>query len=320
MSYLLAGDVGATKVWLLAFDIEQNKIIAEHKYASADFVSLAAVIQLFQSDADITSFQFACFGLPGPVQNRQAQLTNLPWHVNAENLQKECHIDFIDLINDFHASALGVNVLHSSDLLCLQEGSLDAKANRLVLGAGSGLGVSPSVHFNGKFIPQPSEGGHMDFAPVNDLQVELFLWLFKKWSHVSYERLLSGEGLFTLYHFFNRQSRGYGRKNMKPERLREAALEGDENAIKTLTTFVEIYGAYIGSVALFWHAQGGIYIAGGIANKIQDWMQTPAFFNALLNKGRMTDIVKSHPIYLVTNEKVGLMGALEKAKLNLSRD
>lgn len=313
MAYVLAGDVGATKVFLRVLEVEQRHIVAEYRYASADFSSLSSLVQSFQSEFDFPQLSSACFGLPGPVQGRRAELTNLPWMVDADELETTCQIGRVDIINDFYAAALGVDEVGDDDFITLQKGEFDTAGNRLVVGAGSGLGVAPVKNCNGHFIPQPSEGGHMDFAPNNEQQVEILAWLHQKWSHVSYERLLSGEGLETLYFFYSLEAHGAGQRIMRAAEVHEAALAGEDVALKALATFVEVYGAYVGNAALIWEAKAGIFIAGGIAPKIRDWMERPEFINAFLNKGRMKKIVEKLPVYLVTNEKVGLLGAMKRA-------
>ncbi|MGC9386166.1 MAG: glucokinase [Hydrogenovibrio sp.] len=314
MPNILAADVGATKVLLRAIDVGRDVMLAEKRYLSADFRSLTDMIQTFQKAFDLPSLDAACLGLPGPVEGRRAQLTNLPWSVDADALESECGIGRVDIINDFYAAALGVDELEEADLVCLQKGEFNPDGNRLVIGAGSGLGVAPVKNCNGAFIPQPSEGGHVDFAPLNLEQDKILTWLRNKWSHVSYERLLSGEGLETLYFFYSLQSHGHGKHGINASEIRQAALQGERIAIQTLDTFVEIYGAYIGNAALIWECQAGIYVAGGIAPKIQDWMTQPRFIHAFLNKGRMKKIVETFPIHLVVNESVGLLGAVKRAR------
>ncbi len=316
MSQILAGDVGATKVLLQAYDVDSQTLLAESRYISGNFASLIEVIQLFQQQCRITHFSAACLGLPGPVVGREARLTNLPWVVNAGLIEEQCWIDHVSLTNDFYAAALGVDELVESDLLCLQPGIPNMQSNRLVVGAGSGLGVAPIKNCDGHFIPQSSEGGHIDFAPVNDLQIAILKWCRQKWSHVSYERLLSGEGLETLYFFFSIEEHGHGHKGLKAPLIHQAALEGENVAIRAINAFVEIYGAYIGNLALIWESNAGVYIAGGIAPKISHWMMKPIFLNAFLNKGRMRNLVENTPIYLVLNEKVGLLGAMQQAIKN----
>ncbi|PLA75434.1 glucokinase [Hydrogenovibrio sp. SC-1] len=313
MSKILAGDVGATKVLLQAYDVDSQALLAEARYISGNFASLIEVIQLFQQQYRISHFSAACLGLPGPVVGREARLTNLPWVVDANQIEEQCWIDHVALTNDFYAAALGVDELVESDLLCLQPGIPNMQSNRLVVGAGTGLGVAPIKNCGGNFVPQSSEGGHIDFAPVNDLQVAIYNWCRQKWAHVSYERLLSGEGLETLYFFFSIEEHGHGHKGLKAPLIHQAALDGEIVANRALNAFVEIYGAYIGNLALIWESNAGVYIAGGIAPKISDWMTKPIFLNAFLNKGRLRSVVESAPIYLVLNEKVGLLGAMQEA-------
>ena len=318
MPKILAADVGATKVLLLAYDTQSQSTVAEARYLSKDFDSLSNLVRQFQQDYQLPQLTSAVFGVPGPVQGRQVNLTNLPWQIEADELGTLCHIDRVELVNDFYAAALGIDELQADDLLSLQKGTAQPEGNRLVIGAGSGLGVAPVKNCQGHFIPEPSEGGHMDFAPVTDQQVQILSWLRQKWAHVSYERLLSGEGLETLYNFYNVQSHGHGRKRIKAADMADSARSNDFIAQQTLKTFVEVYGAYVGNAALIWDAQAGIYIAGGIAPKIQDWMQSPKFINAMHNKGRMRHKVAQLPVQLVTNESVGLLGAFRAAKQQLA--
>lgn len=316
MSFILAGDVGATKVILQAFDPSKNRVLAEKRYLSADFFSLTLLVQHFQTEFDLPVFDAACFGVPGPVIGRQVQLTNLPWLIHADELERACHIQRVEIINDFFAAALGVDELTDSDVICLQTGEYERSGNRLVIGAGSGLGVAPVKNCHGDYIPQPSEGGHIDFAPLNQHQIKLLEWLHQKWSHVSYERFLSGDGLETLYFFYSIQSHGHGKKSITAAEIYQAATDGEKIACQTLDTFVQVYGAFIGNAALIWESKAGIYIAGGIAPKIKDWILKPLFMDALLSKGRMRKVVEKCPVYLVMNERVGLLGAMRHVQLS----
>lgn len=318
MSKLLAVDVGATKVLVSAFDAETDDALAEKRYLSSDFISLSQLILSFQDEFSLPHFDAACLGLAGPVSARQVRLTNLPWIVDADALAKDCFIDYVEIMNDFTAAALGINELSEEDILCLQTGDYDAAGNRLIVGAGTGLGISPIKNCDGEFIPQGSEGGHMDFAPVDDTQLRLFNWLHKKWTHVSYERILSGEGIEFLYSFFNAENHGHSHHNLtsicSAEQVHQYAMDGEPIAQKTLNTFVEVYGAYIGNVSLLWQAKAGVYIAGGIGSKIRDWMLQPRFIESMTAKGRMSNLIKEIPVYLVVNDHIGLLGMKYLAK------
>jgi glucokinase len=353
--YYLAGDIGGTKalLQLIQSEPETHSFIEfePQRYLCDDFDSLQSIVTSYLSYLNIPNLtiQSACFGLPGPVTGRQVQLTNLPWVVDAELIEKQCSIDSVSFVNDFYAAALGVDTLKEHEVIALYTPKNSVKAdNRLVIGAGTGLGVAP-VFFDGNhYLPQSSEGGHFDFAPISETQQLLLNWLWQQWDHVSYERVLSGPGLETLYQFFqiydvpssfslnssqninkNRcisaQNENVGlvfaKTNIKrpiktlnaPDIHRQAELK-DPAAVKALSEFVTIYGAFIGATALIWNALGGIYLAGGIAAKLIDWMQKPFFVNAFLEKGRMSKVVAEMPIYLVKDESLGLRGALHQAK------
>jgi len=312
---LLAGDIGGTKSWLRAVDSEApEKILAEAKYPSQTFDSLESIIQQFSQTFQFSHFESACFGLPGPVSGRQADLTNLPWHIDADHLQQQCSIDQVELINDFQAAAFGIDGLNPSQYVVLHPGEYDGRGNRLVVGAGTGLGIAPIVRCMDGFWPQPCEGGHMDFAPVNQTQQALLSWFWQVWPHVSYERILSGAGLEALYAFFAGLDPHDHQAWFSAEQVYSFAEQGQQHAVSALDAFVEIYGSYIGNVALLWPSRAGVYIAGGIAGKIKAWMEKSSFLYNLHNKGRMQKLVMSMPIYLVTDPALGLTGAMFRAR------
>ncbi|MGI6408547.1 MAG: glucokinase [Thiopseudomonas sp.] len=307
---LLAADIGGTWARLLATDSQGRRRLASDTYASADFASLADVINTFRQQHGLPAFAAACLGLPGPVvQERSATLTNLPWAVEADKLEAECGIGQVVLINDFQAAAYGINCLTPGQLLTLHPGQPAPGGHRLVAGAGTGLGVAPVLLCNGRYVPVASEGGHMDFAPADDMQQDLLRWLWQQWEHVSCERILSGPGLELLYGFFSGLPHPGQAAGVSAAQVSAMAAAGEPVACRTLSTFVSIYGSYLGNVALLWPAPGGIYIAGGVAAHISDWMQRPEFLQALQNKGRMRAIINRMPVYLVIATELGLTGA-----------
>lgn len=311
---ILAGDIGGTKSWLQAIDLDDaERVVAQAKYVSQAFESLDAIIQTFCAEFQLSHFEAACFGLPGPVAGRQAELTNLPWQIDADQLQSHCHIKRVELINDFQAAAFGIDALSDDQLITLYPGDFDGRGNRLVVGAGTGLGVAPVVRCMDGFWPQPCEGGHMDFAPEDESQQSLLKWFWQCWPHVSYERVLSGAGIEALYAFFADLPATDQQAWLSAPRVHQLAEEGDPVAVKALTTFVEVYGGYIGNLALLWPARAGVYIAGGIASKIEQWMRKKEFLFCLHNKGRMQKLVMSMPVYLVKDESLGLKGASVRA-------
>lgn len=360
--YYLAGDIGGTKALLQLNQInpENNAttLVGKKRYLCNDFDSLESIVSTFLLSFQIPdlTIESASFGLPGPVNNsRQVQLTNLPWIVDADQLERTCLIKKVYFVNDFYAAALGVDTLDGSELISLYRPEIHQinhepiRGNRLVIGAGTGLGVAP-VFFDGQeFLPQSSEGGHFEFAPISETQQLLLQWLWQRWEHVSYERVLSGPGLEVLYAFFlkhdvitsyseissqilnknklfTKQNNPVGlnfahtdfnlsKRLLNAEQISQAAEAGNPVAIQALTEFVTIYGAFVGAVALIWPAPNGIYLAGGIGVKILDWMQKPYFKKAFLEKGRMTQVVENIPVYLVVDESLGLRGAMRQNQI-----
>lgn len=359
--YYLAGDIGGTKALLQLVQIHSERepgahhysVVSQQRYPCQEFDSLESIINEFLSltPSAIQHIQSASFGLPGPVSSSVVELTNLPWVVDAAQIEKSCSINCVRFVNDFYAAALGIDVLNDSELkpLYIPDKVIHSQnhvpGNRLVIGAGTGLGVAPVYYDGHSYLPQASEGGHFDFAPISDTQSLILHWLWQKWGHVSYERLLSGAGIETLYQFFQfhdiptsytltssqnlnknklftAQNKQIGldfalmgihdsTQSLTAPEIQAAALAGDKVAEKALNEFVTIYGAFIGAAALLWNAPNGIYLAGGIGVKLIDWMHKPHFRAAYLEKGRMSKVVEQIPVYLVTNETLGLKGAMQ---------
>ena len=309
---LLAGDIGGTTSRFLWLDTDNPDCIATPcYYTSSQFASFAVLLETFLRDQNITQVEYACFGLPGPVTDEKVSLTNLPWVISTYELQTLLPIKQVRLVNDFHAVALGVDLLHSQDLLCLHQGAFDKEGNRLVIGAGTGLGVIPVCQQAGHFFPQPSEGGHMNFAPLNTEQEELLRWFHRHQTRVTYENLLSGSGLENLYQFyFQQQDVEKAAPLLTATEIHTLAENKDVMAAKAINTFVNIYGDFIGNLALLWPAYAGIYIAGGIGAKIAHWMANPDFVAHFLDQSQMRAMVEKMPIHLVMDELVGLKGAL----------
>lgn len=309
---LMAGDIGGTTSRFQWLDTDRSLCPSPPCcYASTKFASFASLLETLLRDHNITQVDYACFGLPGPVVDAEVSLTNLPWYISACDLEKTLNIGHVELVNDFHVAALGVDLLQQQDLLCLHGGEFDIAGNRLVIGAGTGLGVAPVYQLAGRFYPQSSEGGHMDFAPLNADQEKLLHWLHQRCSHVSYEQLLSGEGLESLYQFYFQQRHAWrSAPLLTAAEVHALAEQDDDVATAAVTTFVNIYGEFVGNVALLWPARAGIYIAGGISAKIARWMASDAFVGYFLNKGKMRNVVEKMPVHLVLDELMGLKGAL----------
>lgn len=319
---LLAGDIGGTKT-LLRFFEAGGGVLAERRFDSAAFASLNQIVATFLSDFPSIPLAAACFGVAGPVEGGRANITNLPWQIDAASIAAEFSIPQVRLINDFQAVAYGIESLESRDLATLQAGKPQERGVRAVIGAGTGLGEGFMVWQGGHYEAFPSEGSHADFAPVEALQIELLRHLAARYGHVSYERLLSGPGLVNIFEFL-RDSRG----QQATAELQSAMMTGDpaaaisghalgckdELAVSALDLFARIYGAEAGNLALKVLARGGVYIAGGIAAQIMGKLRDGEFLRAFADKGRFAGLMGNIPVHVVLNPKLGLMGAARVAE------
>ncbi len=310
---IVAGDIGGTKVLLQLVDVSQagRLVLAEERYESNAYATFDAMLQAF-FDAHVAGpVAAACFAVAGPVFGDRAEVTNLTWTMDATALAKKFSIGRVSLINDFYAVALGVPILAPGDFLVLNSGSRVNFAPIAILGAGTGLGQANLVHEGSKWNVVPSEGGHADFAPQDEEQTRLFLSLHAKYGHVSWERLLSGAGLVNIHNFLTGEERPYDES--LPMEIAKSLAAGDSVAARTFAVFVDIYGAEAGNMALRLLARGGVYLAGGVAAKNIAQFTDGRFMQAFLRKGRFQHILAEIPVNLITNPKVGLLGAGEMA-------
>lgn len=310
----LAGDIGGTTSRFQWLDTKsKDSTPGVSCYDSDRFSSFVELLETLLAEHKLAHVDYACFGLPGPVDDREVTLTNLPWSISACELEAKLPLSRVKLDNDFQVAALGLELLQENDTICLHRGDYDPKGNRLVIGAGTGLGVAPVYQLAGHFYPQSSEGGHMDFAPVNVEQDQLLQWFHDKLGRVTYEHLLSGAGLEHIYRFcFSREHPEIKRgdiPSLKAAQVHAQAEAGDSVAIAAIKIFVNIYGEFVGNAALLWPARGGIYIAGGIGPKIVKWMAGADFSTFFLEKENMRAVVEKMPVYLVLDPLLGLKGA-----------
>ena len=309
---IIAADVGGTKTRLVVADTDRPEdVLYEARYNSGDFDSFEPLLQTFieESGSDNRRLAALSLALPGVVNGAEARLTNLPWTISKKTLQDEFDVEQIHFMNDFQASALGTAHLMAQDLVCLNPGVHNNEATRVAVGAGTGLGVSWMMSDGADTRAWSTEGGHVDFAPVDEQQIELLSFLIRRHGHVSYERLLSGEGLVALYEFCS----GNEAAEIDAAWVHAEAENNNEAASRAMSLFVRIYGAFVGNMALLFKPEGGIYITGGIAAKIIPWMKSDDFISAYLNKGRMRALAEQTSVYLVINERVGVIGAISEA-------
>ena len=269
--------------------------------------------------------QAACFGIAGPVRNGRATMSNRGWVVDAAALAREIGVEQVSLINDLVANAYGIAALEEKDFAVINAGSPDPYGNAAVISAGTGLGEA-GMYFDGEMLrPFACEGGHVDFAPADDLQTEMLKRLRAESNHVSWERVLSGHGIFNIYRFLRDTGRGEESASIREEIQKgnpaavvtKAALEKKCALCQmTLDMFVSLYGAEAGNVALKLMATAGLYIGGGIAPRIVTKLQEPTFMSAFTNKGRMNTLLSTIPVKVILNDNTALLGAARAAALS----
>ncbi|HEX5230155.1 MAG TPA: glucokinase [Bryobacteraceae bacterium] len=317
---ILAGDIGGTNTRLAFFEGTPDRLTAEHIqiFPSAQFSGPTEIVRRFLASTNV-SLDAACFGLPGAVVNGRVETTNLPWVVDSNHMAADLGIQRIKLVNDLLANAHGIALLEESDLVVLNPGMPGSEGNRALISAGTGLGEAGLyADDRGYYHPFASEGGHSDFAPRNDLEMDLLRYLMGRFEHVSYERVLSGPGLHNVYLFLRDTGRG-----TEPPWLSEQIAQGDPSAaisksalegtseicVQALDIFVALYGAEAGNLALKVLATGGMYVGGGIAPKIIRKLSSTTFMKAFSAKGRKGSLLKDIPVRVITNDKTALLGA-----------
>lgn len=320
---ILAGDIGGTNARLGFFELEHQRIspVVIKTYPSKEYDSLDDIVNQFIREHRI-SVEKACFAIAGPVTEGRVATTNLAWMVDAERLAKSLGLRRVGLLNDLEAIGYGLSELAENDLATLNEGNLISTGNIAIIAAGTGLGQA-TCYWDGKeHHPFSCEGGHADFAPRNQLELELLNYLLTKFDRVSYERVLSGSGLFEIYKFHHHIHRGQELPELTevlyqqahPAPVVRAALENrSEVCSNALNLFVSIYGAEAGNLALKTMARGGIYLGGGIAPRIIEKLKEPIFMSAFTAKGRMRPLLEAMPVRVILNDKTGLLGAAKYA-------
>jgi len=316
---LIAGDIGGTKSWLAWLTGEAGggqQLRFEQVYASAAFATADDLIRQFIADSKLMVVPDGLMlALPGPLHAQHVTLTNLDWTLEAADMGASLGIASVHFINDFQAAAAGVATLTAADVVALNPHPAEPGGVRAITGAGTGLGLAFMLaDASGRHRGFASEGGHVDFAPANAQQVRLLERLRAAYGHVSWERVVSGLAMRDLYRFCCVE------QNVAPpgEPVDCAAViaragAGDAAAEAALDLFIDLYGAWVGNVALLVQPHGGLYVAGGIAAHLQSRMQSPRFMAAATDKGRMRGVVERTPIFLITNSRLGVQGAIATA-------
>lgn len=317
---VLAGDIGGTKTNLALFSVQGEKLHSEsvRTFQSKRYSGLIPVLQEFLAGSD-RAIDTASFGIAGPVVDGKVKTPNLPWMIDTAEVRRALKLEAVTLLNDLEAAAYGIVTLENDEFCTLNEGTMRHSGNKALIAAGTGLGQAILYDDGHHFHPLASEGGHGDFAPRNELEIELLRYLIGRFGHVSYERVVSGPGLFNIYRFL-KDVRRIEEPKWLTDRLAaaddasavisKAGLAGEtEICVKTLDIFVSVYGAEAGNLALRAKSVRGLYVGGGIAPKLLDKLKDGAFMRAFVDKGRYTDLLAATPVQVVLNEQAALRGA-----------
>ena len=316
---ILAGDVGGTKVHLGLYDFTEGKLqcTRDKQYPAREYSGLEEIVKEFLGADTVTA---ACFGVPGPVRNGRLRLTNLPWTLDSRELAAGLVIDHVFLINDLEANGYGIAELSADQIYTLSDGDASQTGNRALIAAGTGLGEALLIWNGHIHVPNPSEGGHSDYAPRNEDEIDLLRFLKQKYNgRISFERVISGMGLTNIYEFL-REVRGMEEPAWLAERI---AAVHDPNAVitelalaakseiceKALDMFVSAYGAEAGNLALKVLSVGGVYIGGGIAPRILEKLKDGTFVKAFTDKGRLSQLLINMPVRVILESKAALLGA-----------
>jgi glucokinase len=321
---ILAGDVGGTKTVLAVFDPSAGpnglRLVREQTFPCAEYPSLEAILDQFMTPRQAEALWAAAFGVAGPVDGNVSKITNLPWTIDGKLLSKKLGGIRVDLLNDLQSWALGSLVLPADAFTVLQNGARAADGPIAVIAPGTGLGEAILVADNGRYRALASEGGHADFAPTTDEEIALLKFLRARYGgHVSYERVLSGDGIGDLYDFARAQS-----GTPEPAWLaKDIAATADRNAVvsktalagtdavctRALELFVEILGAEAGNLALRVMATGGVVIGGGIPAKVLPALQTGRLIARLADKGRFSAWARGLSVRVALDPRAAILGA-----------
>ncbi len=301
---ILAGDIGGTNTRLALFEGDASSPVRLEILPTDSAETLLELVAVFLAD-DADEIAAACFGVAGTVDGGRVAGVNLPWRVDARELEQGLDVR-VQIVNDLQANARGIEALEPSDFALLTSNHVDVDGNRAVVSAGTGLGEAGLFWDGARYHAIATEGGHADFAPRSSLEVDLYHYLAAQFGHVSYERICSGAGLVSIYRFLC----GDERRLVDAASISaEALAEPSSQSSRALDLFVSIYGARAGNVALGFMATGGVYLGGGIPPKILPRLREGGFMHAFRAKGRFVSLLQRVPVRVILNDRAALLGA-----------
>lgn len=311
---VLCGDIGGTNTRLAI--LEPPRIVVSRTLPSGSFAAFEDAVDAFLGEVGRPAIERAGFGIAGPVIGRRCQATNLPWVVDAAELERRFFFRRVELLNDLEALAHGIPALGEEDFETLHVGE-EQPGNRALIAAGTGLGQAGIYWDGAAHRPFACEGGHGDLAPRSEIEIALLRFLLRRHARVSTERVVSGPGLAALYDFVLEKNGASAAPAVaaaavaeKSAAISQAGLGGScPHASEALDLFVGLFGAEAGNLALKLLSRGGLYIGGGIAPKILPRLRSGAFREAFCAKGRMRPLLEAMPLKVILSGDTALYGA-----------
>jgi len=317
---VLAGDVGGTKTNLALYKIIKGsfEVVLEKSYHSSMHATLIDIIKLFISENKLQLPDRICAGVAGPIIHGKAKITNLSWEIEVEDICMKTGVKQVHLLNDLEATAYGLAGLTGDDIITLHEGDASVQGNMAIIAPGTGLGEA-GLFWDGAFYrPFPTEGGHCDFCPRTDLDIELFYFLQKKYGIVSWEKLVAGPGIHDIYLFLRSEG-----NIQEPSWLTDALTNDDASAVishaavenkdavcaETMELFVRYLARESSNLVLKMKATGSLFLGGGIPPKIASLLQKGDFYKDYIDCDRMQNLLQEVPIHIITNDKTAMIGA-----------
>ena len=316
---ILAGDIGGTHARLGLFDVgaDPGSARIQETFPCSQFPGLWELVQHFMQRHS-ASLAGACLAVAGPVENGRGVFTNLGWTFDAAALAEGLGLQRIHILNDLEAVGYGLMSLPAAGLMTLNPGASSARGNLAVIAAGTGLGQC-ACYFDGHdHHPFASQGGHVDFAPRTEVEMEFLRHLMGRFPHVSYERVISGPGLLEIYKFLQVTGRGQEPasltasilKDGKPEAVVTAAVsKQSERCVLAAQMFLSILAAEAGNLGLKIMARGGVYVGGGMARRLLPLLSAAEFMQVFTSKGAMRELLAAMPVHIILSDDAGLLGA-----------
>lgn len=318
---MLAGDIGGTKTNLAYFKATRDELVLvqSKRYPSAEYQSLQEIIRLFLAEANQPMPDRICLGVAGPVIDGKVELTNLNWVLDATELGKQMNVPEVKLLNDLESMAFGLAAIPEEDFITLHKGQPRTGGNMAIIAPGTGLGQAGLYWSTNNYYPFPTEGGHCDFSPRTDLDMDLLRYLQTKYEVVSWEKVIAGPGIYDIYQFLRDV-----KKHAEPSWLTETwTTDEDPSAViskaaiqqqaaicvETMDLYVRYLARESSNLVLKMKATGGLFLGGGIPPKIAPLLQQESFYKHYMDCDRMQHLLETVPIRIIKNDKTGLLGA-----------